>query len=263
MQMRVVVVLLWLATGLVYCKQKEKCCDETSNSESMLEQSSEDSTLGLETSDEAKHFIIGPLFSKSSSELDSNYFNNGLAKTINDSLTAGRNIVITGYAYYDEESPEELAISRAASIRSNLDISDKVSSLEFNVMDTSAFKQHGIFANYRFVEGEEVTNDDHVTDNISISNVNVNRFKIYIDTLENGKLDEITISKLKEVAGRIGNGFCNVQLINAHENPIYGDFLANRMEQALIRYGMSPGRVNVSKNNDEEDSNYIELVVNQ
>ena len=62
----------------------------------------------------------------------------------------------------------------------------------------------------------------------------------------------------------IRDRFCRVQLINGHEkNPAYGDFLANRMEQTLIRYGMSPGRVNVLKIKDEEDSNYIELVVKQ
>ena len=260
--MRVVVVLLWIATGLVYCKQKDKCCDETSPGEPIHKQSSDNSTLDTESSAETKHFLIGPLFSKSSSELDSNYFANGLAKTIKDSLAAGRNVVITGYAYFDEDMPEELAISRAESVRRSLDISDKLSSLEFNVMDTSAFKKHGIFANYRFVEG--VTSAEAVTDDDRISPENDNRFKIYIDSLENGKLDEMTIAKLKNVASRLGNGFCRVQLINGHEkNPAYGDFLANRMEQTLIRYGMSPGRVNVLKIKDEEDSNYIELVVKQ
>ncbi len=260
---RFVILLLWLAVGFIYFTQKEKCCDRiTSEVPTTIESETSKSIIhdSLPESDMRMNYIIGSVFSKSSAELKTGYFDDGLKSIIEDSLANGRTIVITGYSYADENDPEELALARAESIRDGLDIDQKLASLKTEFIDTSHFKTNRLFANYQFVVAD---NEMDATAKIE-SSQNPRHFLFYIDTLENNSLDSLTLLKLEEIANRIGNSFCTVQLSNGHSNQIYGQSLTYKMEEALIRYGMSPGRVNTFKLADSgKDDNYIELIIKQ
>lgn len=264
---RIIILVLWLATGFIYCTEKEKCCDEADTPKTTIEESGmNDSSPQNSLQDNiGMNYIIGSVFTKSSAALKEGYFVNGLKSMIADSIAEGNTLIITGYSYADELNPEDLALERAESIRERLDLTTKVSTLRTIVIDTANFKTNNLFAAYQFVDS------DLEQDSIPIQNVarlestqNPREFHFYIDTLENDVLDTITLFKLEEIANRIGNSFCTVQLYNAHSNKPYGQSLSYMMEEALIRFGMSPGRVNTfDKANKDNSENHIELIIKQ
>ena len=260
------IVALWIALGFFYYSCKNEHCDPKDASmakEEVADRS--DDTQSSHSINSSKNHIIAPLYAINSSQLDIDKISIKTKEYISTAIADGHTIEVTGYAYEDEINPDSLALVRAATLRDNLKI-DESSIILTSEVHQMSYRENGIFVAFDIIQNDFQENVESVqSSNNRIVEENKRLILFHIGAYDKASdSDQDIRDELNRVVNLLSNNFRKVNLVSYYEDRAQGEKIAYDMENSMIRYGLSPIRIDRRVGDrSKKDRDQLQLIIMQ
>ena len=251
------IILLWFLVGAFFWWSKSNCCAETEVTPSSIESEKLSETMEDKTAKMSDYKNILS-FQKSDHVLTKDSEDNdSLLQSIKQRLVGGEGLLITGFAFSDEENPTELGMERAKSIKSFIDMPNANIKVRSELI-SEPFQEAVTFINYEYYDLDESNKEG-----TSVSNSNAAVVKTddaYLFNLISDVDKEIPFEvkdKLKSIAKELRGNLKKVKLKTHSDNNVIASKWQRFAENYLIRYGVTPSRISSSYSTQGDHENAI------